>query len=192
MVAALVVILLVTLGGSAGKNLKSASVTRRQALELLADSGATTVSDAAPGLFALVSTGKLTAIVPAGWRATAQAANGTTRAEFTDPKHSGSTLTIVAQGSSGEDGHRQAAAALKAVKKTGDAVSSYGPVTFPGGREAWQVTYTNAGLTNETYFLAACRGKAAIVIGVAAPIAIFRQEQMTFGAVAASAEPVCS
>ncbi len=139
-----------------------------------------------------MSTGKLTAIVPAGWRATAQAATGTTRATFTDPKHSGSTLTIVAQGTNGANAHNQAGAALTAVKKTGDTVSSYGPVTFPGGREAWQVTYTNAGLTDETYFFSACGGKAAMVVDVAASTAIFQQEQTTLGAVAAGAEPVCS
>ncbi len=139
-----------------------------------------------------MSTGKLTAIVPAGWRATAQTASGTTRAEFADPKHSGSTLTIVAQGAGGGNAHNQAGAALTAVKKTGDTVSSYGPVTFPGGREAWQVTYTDAGLTHETYFYSACSGKAAMVVGVAASAAIFQQEQTTLGAVAASAEPTCS
>lgn len=191
LVAALVAVALLTLGGSAGKNIKSTSATRQQALQLLAATGTTTVSNAAPGLFALVSTGKLTAIVPAGWRATAQAAGGTTRAEFTDPKHAGSALTIVAQDTGG-DAHSQAGAALKAVKKTGDTVSSYGPVTFPGGREAWQVTYTHAGLTDETYFFSACGGKAAMAVDVAAPAALFQQEQTTFGAVAASAEPTCS
>ncbi len=159
---------------------------------LLADSGTTTVSSAAPGLFALVSTGKLTAIVPAGWRATAQATSGTTRAEFTDPKYAGSSLTIVAQGTGGGNAHNQAGAALKAVKKTGDTVSSYGPVTFPGGREAWQVTYTDAGLTDETYFFSACSGKAAMVVAVEASTVIFHREQTTLEAVAASAEPVCS
>jgi hypothetical protein len=192
LVAALVAALLLTLGGSAGKNIKSTAATRQQALQLLAASGTTTVSSAAPGLFALVSTGKLTAIVPAGWRATAQAANGTTRAEFADPQHAGSALTIVAQGGGGENGHNQAGAALKAVKKTGDTVSSYGPVIFPGGREAWQVTYTHAGLTDETYFFSACSGKAAMVVAVAATAALFEQEQTMFGAVAASAEPTCS
>ncbi len=192
LVAVLVAVLLLTLGGSAGKNLKSAAVTRQQALQLLAASGTTTVSNAAPGLFALVTTGKLTAIVPAGWRATAQATAGTTRAEFTDPKQSGSTLTIVSQGAGGGNAHKQAGAALKAVKKTGDAVSSYGPVTFPGGREAWQVTYTHAGLTNETYFFAACGGKAAMVVEVATSSASFQRELTTLTAVAASAEPTCS
>lgn len=192
LVAALVAVLLLTLGGSAGNNIKSTSATRQQALQLLAASGTTTVSSAAPGLFALVSTGKLTAIVPAGWRATAQAASGTTRAEFADPKHAGSTLTIVAQGAGGGNGHNQAGSALKAVKKTGDTVSSYGPVTFPGGREAWQVTYTHAGVTDETYFFSACSGKAAMVVAVAATAALFQQDQTTFGAVAASAEPTCS
>lgn len=192
LVVTLVAVLLLTLGGSAGKNIKSTSATRQQALQLLAANGTTTVSSAAPGLFALVSTGKLTAIVPAGWRATAQAASGTTRAEFADPKHAGSALTIVAQGAGGGNAHNQAGAALKAVKKTGDTVSSYGPITFPGGHEAWQVTYTDAGLTHETYFYSACGGKVAMVVGVAASAAIFQQEQTTLGAVAASAEPTCS
>lgn len=192
LVAAVVATLLLALGGSAGKNLKSTSVTRQQALQLLADSGATTVSSAAPGLFALVNTGKLTAIVPSGWRATAQAASGTTRAEFTDPKHAGSSLTIVAQHAGGGNAHDQAGAALTAVKRTGDTVSSYGPITFPGGREAWQVTYTSTGLTDETYFFPACSGKAAMVVAVEASTVIFQREQATLGAVAASAEPVCS
>ena len=192
LVAALVAVLLLTLGGSAGKNIKSTSATRQQALQLLAASGTTTVSSAAPGLFALVSTGKLSAIVPAGWRATAQAASGTTRAEFADPKHAGSTLTIVAQGAGGGNAHKQAGAALRAVKSKGDTVSSYGPITFPGGREAWQLTYTDAGLTRETYFYSACSGRAAMVVGVAASAATFQQEQTTLGAVAASAEPSCS
>jgi hypothetical protein len=192
LVAGVVAILLLTLGGSAGKDLKSTSVTRQQALQLLADSGTTTVSSAAPGLFALVSTGKLTAIVPAGWRATAQAASGTTRAEFTDPKYARSSLTIVAQRAGGGNAHDQAGAALQAVKRAGDTVSSYGPVTFPGGREAWQVTYTDAGLTDETYFFSACSGKAAMVVAVEASTVIFHREQTALGAVAASAEPVCS
>ncbi len=191
LVAALVAVLLLTLGGSAGKNLKSTAVTRQQALQLLADSGTTTVSSAAPGLFALVKTGTLTALVPAGWRATAQAAGATTRAEFTDPKHAGSNLTIVTQGAAGST-HNQAGAALKAVRKSGDTVSSYGPLSFPGGREAWQLTYTNAGLTDETYFFSACGGKAAMVVAVAASTATFRKEQATLEAVAAGAEPVCS
>jgi hypothetical protein len=192
LVAAVVAILLLTLGGSAGKNLESTSVTRQQALQLLADSGTTTVSSAAPGLFALVSSGKLTAIVPAGWRATAQAASGTTRAEFTDPRYAGSSLTIVAQGARGGNAHDQAGTALKAVRKTGDTVNSYGPVNFPGGREAWQVTYTDAGLTDETYFFSACNGKAAMVVAVQASTVIFHREQTTLEAVAASAEPLCS
>jgi hypothetical protein len=150
------------------------------------------VSSAAPGLFALVSTGKLTAIVPAGWRATAQAANDTTRAVFTDPKRAGSSLTIVAQSTGHGNAHDEAGAALKAVKKTGDTVNSYGPVTFPGGREAWQVTYASAGLTDETYFFSACSGKTAMVLAVEASTAVFQREQATLGAVAAGAEPVCS
>src|SRR5580704_14326086 len=187
LVAAVVAILLLTLGGSAGKNLKSTAVTRQQALQLLADSGTTTVSSGAPGLFALVSTGKLTALVPAGWRATAQAASGTTRAEFTDPRDAGSSLTIVAQDAAGESAHGQAGAALKAVRKTSDTVSSYGPVDFPGGREAWQVTYTKSGLTDETYFFSACGGKAAMVVAISTTSAIFQREQATLGAIAAGA-----
>ncbi|HEY3758491.1 MAG TPA: hypothetical protein VGL37_01925 [Solirubrobacteraceae bacterium] len=185
-------VLLLTLGGSAGKNLKSTAVTRQQALQLLADSGTTTVSSAAPGLFAFVKVGKLTAIVPAGWRASAQNGSGTTRIQFADPKHAGSALTIVAQDATGEDTYRQAAAALKAVKKTGNKVSSYGSVTLPGGRAAWQVTYLKAGLTNETYFFSACGGKAAMVVNVAESAASFEREQATLQAVADSVEPECS
>jgi hypothetical protein len=191
-IAALVAVLLLTLGGSAGKNLESAAVTRQQALQLLADSGTTTVSSAAPGLFAFVKVGKLTTIVPAGWRASAQNGSGTTRIQFTDPKRAGSALTIVAQDADGEDTHRQAAAAFKAVKKTGSKVGSYGSVTLPGGRAAWQVTYLKAGMTNETYFFSACSGKAAMVVDVAEPAAIFTREQATLQAVADSVEPACS
>jgi hypothetical protein len=192
LVAALVAILLLTVGGSAGNNLKSTSVTRQQALQLLADSGTRTVSSAAPGLFAFVSSGALTAIVPAGWRATAQAANGTTRAEFSDPKHPTSTLTIVAQGTGGGDPRKQAGEALRAVKKRGEQVSSYGQLTFPGGREAWQLTHLHAGLTDQTYFFSACSGKAAMVLDFAASTAVFQHEQTTLRAVADSAEPTCS
>jgi hypothetical protein len=192
LVAAVVAVLLLTLGGSAGKNVKNANATRQQALQLLAASGTTTVSSAAPGLFALVTTGKLSAIVPAGWRAAAQTTTSTTRAQFANPKSTGSSITIVAQGTRGENAHNQAGAALHAVRSKGAAVSSYGAIMFPGGREAWQVTYAETGLTHETYFYAACNGMAAMVVDVAAPTARFQRERTAFGATAASAEPSCS
>ncbi|HYM54280.1 MAG TPA: hypothetical protein VES97_02875 [Solirubrobacteraceae bacterium] len=193
LVAGLVVVLLLALGGSAGKNVKSTAVTREQALALLAANGTTTVSSAAPGLFALVTTGKLSTIVPAGWRATAQAGSGTTRAEFADPKHPGSTLTIVAQsgGGGGGNDHNRAGAAERAVRSKGYTVSSYGPITFPGGREAWHLTYTDPTSTHETYFYSACKGSAAMVVDIAASSSAFQRAQPLLEATAASAEPLC-
>jgi zinc-ribbon domain len=192
LVAGLVVALLLALGGSAGKNVKSSAATREQALALLAANGTTTVSNAAPGLFALVTTGKLTTIVPAGWRATAQAAGATTRAEFADPKNPGSTMTIVAQSGGGGSDHNRAGAAERAVRRKGYKVSSYGPITFPGGREVWHVTYADSTSTHETYFYSACKGgRAAMVVDIAAPSSIFQHEQPALEAAAASAEPLC-
>jgi hypothetical protein len=191
LVAVLVAILLLAVGGSAGKNLKSNAVTREQALALLAANGTTTVSPAAPGLFAFVTTGKLSTIIPAGWRATSQAASGTTRAEFADPKHPGSTVTIVAQSAVRGSNHGRAAAAVSAVKRKGGTVSSYGSTGFAGGREAWQLTYADSGLTHQTYFYTACGGKTAMVVDVAASSSFFQQTQATLAAVAASAEPSC-
>ena len=132
----LVVVLLITLGGSAGKDVKSASATREQALQLLAANGTTTVSRAAPGLFALVSAGQLTAVVPAGWRATAQTAATATRAEFADPAHPTSTVTIVAQKGAPDNSHGQALAARKTVSAKGNAIGSFGHISFPGGRRS--------------------------------------------------------
>lgn len=191
LVAGLVVVLLLALGGSAGKNVKSTAVTREQALALLAANGTTTVSSAAPGLFALVTTGKLSTIVPAGWRATAQAGSGTTRAEFADPKHPSSTLTIVAQSGRGGNDHNRAGAAERAVRRKGYTVSSYGPIAFPGGREAWHLTYTDPTSTHETYFVSACKGRAAMVVDIAASSNAFQREQPSLEAAAASAEPRC-
>ncbi len=187
----LVVVLLLTLGGSAGKDVKNASATREQALRLLAANGTTTVSRAAPGLFALVSAGKLEAAVPAGWRATAQAASGATRAEFADPAHPASTLTIVAQKGSGASDHRRAASARHAVSAKGETVSSFGPIAFPGGRQAWRLTYAAAGVTHTTYFFSACNTHVAMVVDVAATSSVFQQQQSSLEALAASAEPQC-
>jgi hypothetical protein len=187
----LVVVLLLTLGGSAGKNVKSASATREQALQLLAANGTTTVSRAAPGLFALVTAGKLSAAVPAGWRATAQAASGATRAEFADPDHPASTLTIVAQKRGGGNDHKRAVSARQAVSGKGDTVSSFGPISFPGGRQAWRLTYTAAGVTHATYFFSACNTHVAMVVDVAATSNVFQQDQSSLEALAASAEPRC-
>jgi hypothetical protein len=191
-VAVVAAILLLAVGGSAGNNVKNTAVTREQAIALLAANGTTTVSPAAPGLFAFVNAGGLTTIVPAGWRATAQAASGATRAEFADPKDQHSNLTIVAQASRAANPHAQAASALKAVKSKGDAVSSYGPTAFPGGREAWHVTYADAlGVTHQTLFYAACGSKVAMVVDIAATSAKFIQTQKTLEAIAATAEPTC-
>jgi len=131
LVAGVVAVVLLALGGSAGKNVKGASVTRTQALRLLAANGTTTVSRAAPGLFAVVKTGNLSALVPAGWRATAQAASGTARAEFADPNHPSSTLTIVAQVGAGNE-HGSALAARRAARSKGYSESSFGRIAFPG------------------------------------------------------------
>jgi hypothetical protein len=187
----LVVVLLITLGGSAGKDVKSASATREQALQLLAANGTTTVSRAAPGLFALVSAGRLTAAVPAGWRATAQTAASATRAEFADPAHPTSTLTIVAQKGNGNNGHRQALAARRAVRAKGNAIGSFGHVSFPGGREAWRLTYTAGGSTHATYFFPACNTHVAMVVDVSAAGSAFQHEQASLEVLAASAEPKC-
>jgi hypothetical protein len=187
----LVVVLLLTLGGSAGKDVKSASATREQALQLLAANGTTTISRAAPGLFALVSAGKLSATVPAGWRATAQAAGDAMRAEFADPAHPASTLTIVAQKVNGGSDHKQALSARKAVSSKGDTVSSFGPITFPGGREAWRLTYTATGATHATYFFSACNTHIAMVVDVATAGNVFQQQQGSLQELAASAEPQC-
>jgi hypothetical protein len=191
MALGLVVVLLLTLGGSAGKDVKNASATREQALRLLAANGTTTVSRAAPGLFALVSAGKLNAAVPAGWRATAQAANGAARAEFADPAHPASTLTIVAQRGGLANDHRRALAARHAVSAKGEAVSAFGPIAFPGGRQAWRLTYAAAGVTHSTYFFSACNTHVAMVVDVAATSSLFQRQQASLEALAASAEPQC-
>jgi hypothetical protein len=187
----LVVVLLLTLGGSAGKDVKNASATREQALQLLAANGTTTVSRAVPGLFALVTAGKLSAAVPAGWRATAQAAGGATRAEFADPAHPASTLTIVAQKGSGGSDHGRAAAARHTVSAKGETVGSFGAIAFPGGRRAWRLTYTASGVTHTTYFFSACNTHVAMVVDVAATSSVFQQQQSSLEALAASAEPQC-
>jgi hypothetical protein len=191
LIAAVVAVLLIALGGSAGKDVKGASATRTEALQLLAANGTTTVSRVAPGLFALATTGKLTTIVPAGWRATAQAANGAARAEFADTKNSNSTLTIVANKGGQASDHRRALSARSAVKKRGYSEGAFGAITFPGGREVWRVSYVKAGVTHETFFYSACQGAAAMVVDVSATSNSFTREQPTLRAAAASAEPVC-
>jgi hypothetical protein len=191
LIAAVVAVLLVALGGSAGSNVKNTSATRVQALQLLAANGTTTVSRVAPGLFALVTTGKLSAIVPAGWRATGQAANGAARAEFADPRHPNSTITIVSQAGSAASDHSRALSARRAVKARGYSESAFGPVSFPGGREPWRVTYVKAGVTHETFFYTACEGAAAMVVDVSATSVAFAHEQATLRAAVAGAEPAC-
>lgn len=190
-VAGMVAALLLALGGSAGNDVKSTAATRQQALQLLAANGTTTVSRAAPGLFAAVTTGRLSAIVPAGWRATAQAVSNATRAEFADPAHTGSTLTIVAQQAGGTSDRDSALTARRSATGKGYVVSSFGPTTFPGGRRPWHLTYTAAGVTHETYFYSACSGGTAMVVDVAASSGVFQQQQTALEASAASAEPSC-
>jgi hypothetical protein len=187
----MVAALLLALGGSAGKNVKSAAATREQALQLLAANGTTTVSRAAPGLFALVTAGKLTTAVPAGWRATSQAAGDATRAEFADPQHPTSTLTIVAQKETAGSEHSRALAARKAVSGKGDAVQALGAVAFPGGRQAWRLSYSDSGVIHQTYFFAACNSSDAMVVDVSATSSVIEHEQATLQALAASAEPQC-
>ncbi len=191
-VAGLVVVLLVALSSSAGSNVKSSAVTRAQALALLAANGTTTVSSAAPGLFAVVTAGKLTTIVPAGWRATAQAATGTTRAEFADPRHPGTTLTIVEEAGRGGNDHDRAGAAERAVRRRGYAVSGYGPTSFPGGREVWHLIYADGTTTHETYFYSACRrGAAAMVVDIASLTTSFQSQRAPLETAASAAEPLC-
>ncbi|MFI4990109.1 MAG: hypothetical protein ACHQHO_04235 [Solirubrobacterales bacterium] len=170
--------------------MRGAAATRAEALRLLAANGTTTVSRAAPGLFASVSTGKLSAIVPAGWRATSQAANGAARAEFADPKHPNSTLTIVAESGGGTSDRRRALSARHAVKARGYSEGALGPVAFPG-REVWRVAYVKAGVAHETFFYSACEGAAAMVVDVSATSGSFAHEQSTLRAAAAGAEPIC-
>jgi hypothetical protein len=190
LVTGVVVIVLLALGGSAGRDVKGASATRNQALQLLAANGTTTVSRAAPGLFAVVKTGNLSALVPAGWQATAQAASGTARAEFADPKHSSSTLTIVAQAGAGNE-HKSALAARSAAQSKGYAESSFGRIAFPGGRGAWHLTYAKSGVTHETYFYSACGGHDTLVVDTSAASTAFPTAQATLQAAAAGAEPLC-
>ncbi len=190
-ILAMVAALLLALGGSAGTNVKGTSATRTQALQLLAANGTTTVSRSAPGLFAVVRAGGMSALVPAGWRATAQAASGVTRAEFADPKQPSSTLTIVAQKGAGGTDRSHAVAARRSVEKKGDAQSFFGPITFPGGRVAWRLVYSAVGITHSTYFYSACGGSEAMVVDASASNQVFQQEQGAFGAAASSAEPIC-
>ena len=190
-VLAAVVGLLLAVGGSAGKNVKSAAVTRQQALALLAANGTTTVSQAAPGLFALVTAEKLSLAVPAGWRATAQSVGPTTRAEFADPSHAGSSLTVVAETVRGGSAHTRAVTARKAVASKGNSTSSLASIVFPGGRQAWRLSYSAANVTHNTYFSTACNGAVAMVVDAAARPALIRQQQAAMQAAAASAEPQC-
>jgi len=186
-----VAILLATLGGSAGKDVKGSAATRAQALQLLAANGTTTVSRGAPGLFAAVSAGKLTALVPAGWRATAQSAGGTARAEFADPGDPDSTLTIVAQKGGRASDHSRAQSAQRAAKARGFTQLAFGAVPFAGGRQAWRLSYEKKGATHETFFYSACNGAAAMVVDVSSTSALFKREQLRLDAAVQSAEPQC-
>jgi hypothetical protein len=189
--AGIVAVLLVVLGGSAGRNVKSASATRKQALQLLAANGTTTVSAAAPGSYALVSAGKIAAIVPAGWRARGQSSGPTARAQFADPRSGGAAMTIVAEPAHGSD-HGRAAAAVGALHHRHVAVRSDGAVELPGGRKIWRLVYTDSGLAHATYFFTACNGKTSVVVDAAAAPARFDGEKGTFQALAGGAEPLCS
>lgn len=191
LVAGVVAILLATLGGSAGKDVKGSAATRAQALQLLAANGTTTVSRGAPGLFASVTAGKLTALVPAGWRATAQSAAGTARAEFADPNDPNSTLTIVAQKGSGASDHSRAQSAQRAAKARGFTQLAFGAVPFAGGRQVWRLSYEKKGVTHETFFYSGCNGAAAMVVDVSGTSALFKREQPRLDTAVQSAEPQC-
>jgi hypothetical protein len=188
---AAVVVLLLALGGSAGNNVKNAAATRQQALALLAANGTTTVSRTAPGLFAIVSAGNMTLAVPAGWRATAQSVGATTRAEFANPSHGSSSLTVVSERTGRLNAHARAVAARKAATAKGDSVTSLSAVSFPGGRQAWRLTYSAANLTHDTYFTTGCNSAVAIVVDAAAHPANIGQQQASLEQAAASVQPRC-
>ncbi len=187
----LVIALLVVLGGSAGSNVKAASPTQRAVQKLLAAEGTTFVSPAAPGLYAFVQANRLQALVPAGWRATAQSGTGIGRAQFTDPKQSNNTLTIVDQAGAAGGDRTQASIARGGAAAKGYMVAFFGQVRFPGGRTAWRLTYTTGGVTSSIYFFQACNGSRTEVVHVSAPSQSFAQQATALGVVAASAEPLC-
>ena len=190
-VAAIVAVLLLTLGGSGGSGVRAPQVTRQQALALLAANGTTTVSQPAPGLYAVVQAGRLHAVVPAGWKATAQQAGATSRVQFLDPKQAASGLTIQDQPPTGGNDHGRAVTTRNAATSKHFSVSSFGPVIFPGGTQAWRLTYSNAGTTHSIYFYSACSGHDVLEVDISAPDAAFNQKKTELGIVASSVEPLC-
>lgn len=191
LLAAIVTTVLLLISGSAGSNVKAASATRSDVQKLLAAEGTTVVSPAAPGLFALVRANRLQALVPAGWRATAQTGTGIGRAQFTDPKQSSNTLTIVDQNGAGPGDRAEAVLARSGAVAKGYPVSYFGQDQFPGGRIAWRVTYAAASITNTIYFFQACNGTRSEVVHVSAATKTFAAQAATLGLLAASAEPLC-
>jgi hypothetical protein len=191
LVAGVAIALLLAVGGSAGTSVKSASATRQQALEVLASSGTTTVSPAAPGLFAVVQTPSLYVTVPAGWRATAQSSGGVARAEFAESKQGGSTLVVVAEKGAGGQEVKRALAARRRTRQHQYAIGGFGRVTFPGGRQVWRLAYTQGPSMHETYFFSACGNRTGVVIDTSAPSASFAKLQGTLLVAASGTEPKC-
>lgn len=184
-------ILLAATSGSAGKNVKNASATRAQAVQALASAGVVSVSNAAPGLFAVVNAGTVNATVPAGWHAVAQTSNGATRATFSDPAHPTSSMTVVVQPATTGSVRVRAQAAAQAIKSKGATAQPPKLVAFPGGRHAWAVTYTNAGVTHTLYLFSACDAGTGVTIDVAAAANTFAQQQARTNILAANANPAC-
>ena len=189
--AGVAIALLLAVGGSAGTSVKSAAATRQQALEVLASSGTTTVSPAAPGLFAVVQTPSLYVTVPAGWRATAQSSGGVARAEFAETKQGGSTLVVVAEKGTGGQEVKRALAAMRRTRQHHYAIGGFGRVTFPGGREAWRLAYTQGPSMHETYFFSSCGNRTGVVIDTSAPSASFAKLQGSLLVAASGTEPKC-
>jgi hypothetical protein len=189
--AGVAIALLLAVGGSAGTSVKSAAATRLQALEVLASSGTTTVSPAAPGLFAVVQTPRLYVTVPAGWRATAQSSGGVARAEFAEPKQGGPTLVVVAEKGTGGQEVKRALAAMRRTREHHYPIAGFGRVTFPGGRESWRLAYTQGPSMHETYFFSSCGNHTGVVIDTSAPSASFAKLQGTLLVAASGTEPKC-
>ena len=98
---------------------------------------------------------------------------------------------VAQRGNSGGNDHKQALLARKAVSSKGDTISSFGPITFPGGRQAWRLIYTATGATHATYFFPACNTHVAMVVDISTAAATFQQQQSSLEELAASAEPRC-
>jgi hypothetical protein len=189
--AGVAIALLLAVGGSPGTSVKSAAATRQQALEVLASSGTTTVSPAAPGLFAVVQTPSLYVTVPAGWRATAQSSGAAARAEFAEPRQGGSTLVVVAEKGTGRRDVERAFAAKRRTRQHHYPIGAFGRVTFPGGREVWRLTYTQGPSTHETFFFSSCGDRIGVTIDASTPSASFAKLNGSRLVSASGTEPKC-